>query len=86
MPDVAIVPDTKDWTWVLREPCPECGMTAGDVSLADVAPRVRASVPRWQAVLARVDVRDRPDDSTWSPLSTPVMSATCATSSTSGSC
>lgn len=68
MPDVAIVPDTKDWTWVLREPCPECGMTAGDVSLADVAPRVRASVPRWQAVLARADVRDRPDESTWSPL------------------
>ena len=68
MPDVAIVPDTKDWTWVLREPCPECGMTAGDISLADVAPRVRASVPRWQAVLARPDVRDRPDESTWSPL------------------
>jgi hypothetical protein len=22
---MTIVPDTKDWTWVLRRPCPECG-------------------------------------------------------------
>jgi len=36
VPDVAIDPDTKDWTWVLRERCPECGMTAADVQLADV--------------------------------------------------
>jgi len=68
VPDVAIVPDTKDWTWVLREPCAECGLTAADVPLADVAARVRAGVPRWRAVLARPDARDRPDESTWSPL------------------
>ena len=68
MPDVAIVPDTKDWTWVLREPCAECGLTAADVPPADVAARVRAAVPRWRAVLARPDARDRPDESTWSPL------------------
>jgi hypothetical protein len=23
---VTIVPDTKDWTWVLDRPCPECGL------------------------------------------------------------
>jgi hypothetical protein len=68
VPDVAIVPDTKDWTWVLGKRCPECGMTAEDVRLADVAPRVRQSVARWRAVLARADVRDRPDESSWSPL------------------
>ena len=22
---MAITPDTKDWTWVLQRPCPECG-------------------------------------------------------------
>ena len=22
---MTIVPDTKDWTWVLQRPCPECG-------------------------------------------------------------
>jgi hypothetical protein len=23
---VTIIPDTKDWTWVLDRPCPECGL------------------------------------------------------------
>jgi hypothetical protein len=65
---MAIVPDTKDWTWVLRKPCQECGMEAGAVRLPDVAPRVRAGIPRWRDVLARPDAARRPDDSTWSPL------------------
>lgn len=25
---MAIEPDTKDWTWVLDRPCPECGFEA----------------------------------------------------------
>jgi hypothetical protein len=24
---MTIIPDTKDWTWVLHRPCPECGFT-----------------------------------------------------------
>jgi hypothetical protein len=62
-----IVPDTKDWTWVLREECPECGLSAGDVPPDTVADRVRADLPRWTAVLARPGARYRPDDHTWSP-------------------
>ena len=62
-----IVPDTKDWTWVLREECPECGLSAGDVPPDAVADRVRADLPRWTAVLARPGARYRPDDHTWSP-------------------
>jgi len=27
-----IQPDTKDWTWVLSQRCPECGFTATDVA------------------------------------------------------
>ena len=27
-----VVPDTKDWTWVLGEQCPECGFIAADVA------------------------------------------------------
>ena len=64
---MAIVPDTKDWTWVLREECPECGLAAGDFPPDAVADRVRADLPRWTAVLARPDARYRPDDHTWSP-------------------
>ncbi len=32
----AITPDTKDWTWVLERPCPDCGFVASDVAAADV--------------------------------------------------
>jgi len=65
---VDIEPDSKDWTWVLVEPCPECGLVSADVDPVDVAPRVLADLPRWDAVLARVEARVRPTPTTWSPL------------------
>ncbi|MCA5892006.1 DinB family protein [Isoptericola sp. NEAU-Y5] len=67
VPD-AIVPDTKDWTWVLRERCPECGFAAAQVEVPDVGAAVRDSLPRWRAVLARPDARERPEPGVWSPL------------------
>ena len=63
-----IVPDTKNWTWVLEKPCDECGFTPEGLSFRDVSARVRANAASWPAVLRRADVRDRPDDATWSPL------------------
>ncbi|WP_077488616.1 DinB family protein [Sinomonas mesophila] len=65
---MAITPDTKDWTWVLDRPCPECGFEADGLTPADVARRLGEALPRWDAVLRRDDVRERPDESTWSPL------------------
>lgn len=62
-----IEPDTKDWTWVLARPCPECGLAAGEVAPTEIAERVLADLPRWEAVLRRPDARDRPAPSTWSP-------------------
>lgn len=64
---MAITPDTKDWTWVLRKPCPECGLVAGDVDPTTVGDRVRAALPRWEEALGRDDSRERPDADTWSP-------------------
>ncbi len=64
---MAITPDTKDWTWVLRKPCPECGLAAGGVDPTTVGDRVRAALPRWEEALAREDARVRPDADTWSP-------------------
>jgi len=64
---VAITPDTKDWTWVLREPCRECGFSAADLPPKEVGARLRADLRRWEAVLRRRDARTRPDDATWSP-------------------
>ncbi|ASR34078.1 methyltransferase type 12 [Prauserella marina] len=63
-----IVPDTKDWTWVLRAPCPECGFDAAIVAPAEVSALLRASADAWREVLAEEDVRVRPRPDRWSPL------------------
>ncbi|WP_243061845.1 DinB family protein [Humibacter sp. RRB41] len=63
-----IVPDTKNWTWVLERPCPDCGFDAGLIAFADVPRITRDNVTAWIPVLERADVRVRPDESTWSPL------------------
>lgn len=64
---MTIKPDTKDWTWVLGERCPECGLAAGDVDPTEIGARTRADLSRWVAVLARPDARDRPAPGVWSP-------------------
>jgi DinB superfamily len=65
---MSIEPDTKDWTWVLRRRCPECGFDASTVSIEDVPQLIRDNASAWPAVLARDDVRDRPSPGRWSPL------------------
>ena len=55
--DDAITPDDKDWTWTLREQCPDCGFTAAAVAAADIAPLVTAFTDPWSRVLARPDPR-----------------------------
>jgi hypothetical protein len=64
----AIVPDDKDWTWVLSKPCPECGFYAAAIEATDVAAMILTNATTWQAVLQRTDVRVRPTPETWSPL------------------
>ena len=61
-------PDTKDWTWVLDRPCPECGLDTSTIDHDDVPAMLRANAVAWRDVLARDDVRTRPDPDTWSPL------------------
>lgn len=63
-----IIPDEKDWTWVLSEPCPECGFDPSTVTPATVPGTVLNMLPRWRAVLRREDAAVRPNDHTWSPL------------------
>ena len=63
-----IVPDDKDWTWVIERVCPECGFDARQVDRDHLAGRIAATSGAWAPILERPDVRDRPDDSTWSPL------------------
>lgn len=65
---VDIIPDGKDWTWVLDRACPECGFDASRCTGGEVPALLRASAAVWQGELQRADVRVRPSSSIWSPL------------------
>jgi hypothetical protein len=65
---MTIVPDAKDWTWVLERPCPDCGLDTRALARADVPGLLRANAQAWPAVLAAPGARHRPDLGTWSPL------------------
>ncbi len=65
---MAIVPDTKDWTWVLRRPCPECGLDTKSFPRERISSMLRTNARSWQEVLARDAVAARPTPQKWSPL------------------
>jgi hypothetical protein len=68
MPVMTIVPDDKDWTWVLERACPECGFDPASVEAATVGQRFRATAEVYAAALAKSEARLRPSPTTWSPL------------------
>lgn len=63
-----ITPDTKDWTWVLERPCPDCGFDPAAQSLGALPVLLHDTAMTWSEVLARADVRERPAPGVWSPL------------------
>jgi hypothetical protein len=65
---MTIEPDTKNWTWVLTQRCPECGFDGRAVDHHDVSRLVRANAASWPAVLARADVARRARPDRWSDL------------------
>lgn len=65
---MSIVPDDKNWTWVLERPCPECGFDAATVDLATLGDRVRENAAAWPAMLAAPDATQRPTEQQWSAL------------------
>lgn len=64
---MGIESDSKDWTWVLEKPCPECGFDAGSFPREAVVDLIRANAASWPAVLERPDVTHRPA-AMWSAL------------------
>jgi hypothetical protein len=66
---VTIAPDSKDWTWVLERPCPECGLDPASVSRHAIAGMIRRNALQWQAAMAGpADPRRRPSPAIWSAL------------------
>jgi hypothetical protein len=61
-------PDTKDWTWVISQPCPECGFDGSTVNHAEVAGRIRADAAEWPRRLSAVGVSVRARPTVWSAL------------------
>ena len=55
-----ITPDTKDWTWVLERPCPECGFDASAFERELVGSMILANAASWQRVLRGPAVAPRP--------------------------
>ena len=65
---MTIVPDDKDWTWVLQRPCEECDFDPASVRLDEAGDEVRANARQWAEVLARTTARRRPREDRWSDL------------------
>jgi hypothetical protein len=65
---VTIVPDEKDWTWVLRRPCPECGLDTRSFAREEVPAMLLANAAAWQEPLGLPDAARRPRPDKWSAL------------------
>lgn len=67
-PPVRPAPDTKDWTWAVRERCPDCGYDPTAVRRYEVPDRIRGYA---DAIARRLDGPEptrRPQPTVWSPL------------------
>ena len=68
-PAEAIVPDDKDWTWVLDRPCDECGFEAAAVPREQLGERFFVAAEEWVQILSDSPaVEVRPAPAVWSPL------------------
>jgi hypothetical protein len=68
---MTIEPDDKDWTWVLSQRCPECGVTAGQIEPERTGELVRYCADRFTEVLrnrSTEELRSRPAPDRWSAL------------------
>jgi hypothetical protein len=65
---VSIVPDTKDWTWVLQRPCDACGFDAAEFVRDDVGRAIRENAAAWGPLLVDATAGARPRPDKWSAL------------------
>src|SRR5262245_4180807 len=65
---MTIIPNTKDWTWVLSRACAECGFEAHAVAIHDIPARIREIAAQLAQALEMPGARLRPVPGIWSPL------------------
>jgi hypothetical protein len=65
---MTITPDTKDWTWVLERPCPECGLDTSSFPRERIPEMLRANAAAWRAPLTAPGAADRSQPDRWSSL------------------
>lgn len=65
---MTILPDTKNWTWVLEQVCPDCGFDASAAEVHSIGVLVRRCAAPWPALLADDNSRLRPIPEQWSAL------------------
>ena len=63
-----IIPDDKNWTWVLEKPCEDCGFEASLFDVLKTGDAIRDQGFRWSDVLQRGDATVRSKSDMWSPL------------------
>ena len=63
-----IEPDTKDWTWVLERPCPECGYDASAIGRDELAELIHENTRGWFGALDDSACAVRPEPQVWSRL------------------
>jgi hypothetical protein len=65
---VAITPDSKDWTFVLRSTCSECNFDVRSFPREHLGKMIRENSDRWRTILTDPRVRQRPSEDVWSAL------------------
>jgi hypothetical protein len=61
-----ITPEDRDWTFVIRDGCPECGFTPQ--SPQTTGDRLRAAIPRWTVALSDAAASQRREPTVWSAV------------------
>jgi hypothetical protein len=65
---VNIEPDSKDWTWVLEQPCPDCGFDASTFDPSTTPSAVLDNATAWLALLDDPLADQRPSPTQWSAV------------------
>ncbi|GEP40047.1 hypothetical protein NPS01_37100 [Nocardioides psychrotolerans] len=63
-----VTSDTKDWTWVLAEACPECGFDAAAVDRGTLGATIRTNAEHVVLALRAPRPATRRHDDTWSTV------------------